>query len=262
MNFLFALVLLCSPGPTLSHLTPALPQTSSDQSQQGIELYQKGDFQEAAKVLKAAAARDKNNVIVWHHLGLALEAIGKLSDARKAHEKAAKAGEALLTSKLSRAEGPRYVDSLTSISSELRFASASASKYLQLNPKAAKSNQWTERADLLTDFAELSSGTDSGERLGKLVSGKEVTAKVRILSKPEPQYTEDARRNQITGTVILRAVFGRDGKIHAVVPVKSLPNGLTGMSIRAAHQIRFVPAMKDDQPVSMLLQIEYNFNLY
>ena len=30
----------------------------------------------------------------------------------------------------------------------------------------------------------------------------QVTEHVRVLSKTEPQYTEDARRNQITGTVI------------------------------------------------------------
>jgi outer membrane biosynthesis protein TonB len=197
-------------------------------------------------------------------LGLALEALSKLSDARKAHEKAAKAGEALLTRKLSASEGPRYAESLTSIGPDLQFASASASRFLQLSAGASNSKQreWTERADLLTDFAELVSGTDPEKRVGKIVSSKEVTTKVHILSKPEPQYTEDARRNQITGMVILRALFGRDGKIHAVVPVKSLPNGLTGQCIKVAHQIRFVPAMKGDQPVSVMLQIEYYFNLY
>ena len=38
-------------------------------------------------------------------------------------------------------------------------------------------------------------------------SWQDVTTKARVLSKPEPQYTEEARKNQITGTVVLRAVF-------------------------------------------------------
>ena len=38
-----------------------------------------------------------------------------------------------------------------------------------------------------------------------------MTSKVRILSKPEPPYTEEARKNQITGTVVLQAVFSAIG---------------------------------------------------
>jgi hypothetical protein len=38
-----------------------------------------------------------------------------------------------------------------------------------------------------------------------------VTSKARVLSKPEPTYTEAARKNQITGTVVLRAVFSSGG---------------------------------------------------
>ena len=34
----------------------------------------------------------------------------------------------------------------------------------------------------------------------------EVDQRVRVLAKPEPQYTEEARRNQIVGTVVLRTV--------------------------------------------------------
>jgi hypothetical protein len=41
--------------------------------------------------------------------------------------------------------------------------------------------------------------------------GNEVEQRARLLSKPEPQYTEEARRNQITGTVMLRVVFSALG---------------------------------------------------
>ena len=36
----------------------------------------------------------------------------------------------------------------------------------------------------------------------------------------------------------------------------------TEKAIGAARQIRFVPARKNGQPVSMYMQLEYNFNLY
>lgn len=89
-----------------------------------------------------------------------------------------------------------------------------------------------------------------------------VAQRARVLSKPEPQYTEAARRNQISGTVVLRAVFSKTGEVINIRAVSSLPYGLTERAIAAARQIRFLPATKDDHPVSVHMQLEYNFNLY
>jgi len=90
----------------------------------------------------------------------------------------------------------------------------------------------------------------------------EVNVKARILSRPEPQYTEEARKNQVSGTVVLRAVFSSSGQVTNIRAVSGLPNGLTERAIAAARQIRFTPAMKDGRAVSQYIQIEYNFNLY
>ncbi|MGI8917092.1 MAG: energy transducer TonB, partial [Pyrinomonadaceae bacterium] len=89
-----------------------------------------------------------------------------------------------------------------------------------------------------------------------------VALRVRLLSKPEPQYSEEARRNQISGTVVLRAVFSKTGEVINIRAISPLPYGLTERAIAAARQIRFLPATKDDHPVSVHMQLEYNFNLY
>ncbi len=89
-----------------------------------------------------------------------------------------------------------------------------------------------------------------------------VAQRVRLLSKPEPQYTEEARRNQIRGTVVLRAVFSKTGEVINIRAISPLPFGLTERAIAAARQIRFLPATKDDLAVSVHMQLEYNFNLY
>ncbi|MDX6530515.1 MAG: hypothetical protein QOH41_2805 [Blastocatellia bacterium] len=94
----------------------------------------------------------------------------------------------------------------------------------------------------------------------RVFSGKEVSQKPRILSKPEPNYTADARKNQITGTVVLRAVFTSIGQVTQIHPVKELPYGLTEAAIAAAKGIKFEPAMKDGHAVSMWMQLEYNFD--
>src|SRR6201991_4814973 len=96
----------------------------------------------------------------------------------------------------------------------------------------------------------------------QIYSGKDVTSKARLISKPEPQYTEDARKNQIVGTVVLKVVFASNGTVTNIRTVSGLPYGLTERAITAARQIKFSPATKDGHPVSMWMQLEYNFNLY
>lgn len=105
-------------------------------------------------------------------------------------------------------------------------------------------------------------GGGGGGDPNRIFSGRDVTSKARVLSKPEPQYTEDARKNQITGTVVLRAVFSSSGQVTQIRAVSGLPYGLTERAIAAARQIKFVPATKDGRQVSMWMQLEYNFNLY
>ena len=80
--------------------------------------------------------------------------------------------------------------------------------------------------------------------------------------KPEPAYTEVARQNGITGTVVIKCVFASNGSVNNIRIVSRLPFGLTERAIDAAKKIKFIPAVKDGKYVSMWMQLEYNFNLY
>jgi TonB family protein len=106
------------------------------------------------------------------------------------------------------------------------------------------------------------SSTQGSVDYRKIFSGREVTQKARVLSKPEPHYTEKARSNSIIGTVILRAVFAYDGSVTSLRVLQALPFGLTDQALLAARSIKFQPAMKDGHEVSQYIQLEYNFNLY
>ena len=89
-----------------------------------------------------------------------------------------------------------------------------------------------------------------------------VTTKVKIISKPKPGYTNEARQNQVTGTVRLRVVFTASGQIGSISPVSGLPNGLTEQAIAAAKGIRFEPAMKNGVPIPSQSIVEYTFSIY
>jgi TonB family protein len=90
----------------------------------------------------------------------------------------------------------------------------------------------------------------------------EVTRKAVITSKPEPGFTEEARKNNVTGVVRLRAILHASGAVQGISVVKGLPDGLTEKAISAARQIRFTPAEKDGRSVSQYVVLEYNFNIY
>ena len=90
----------------------------------------------------------------------------------------------------------------------------------------------------------------------------EVTRKAVITSKPEPGFTEEARKNNVTGVVRLRAILSASGSVQGISVIKGLPDGLTERAISAAKSIRFTPAEKDGRAVSQYVTLEYNFNIY
>ncbi|HSE15809.1 MAG TPA: energy transducer TonB [Pyrinomonadaceae bacterium] len=93
----------------------------------------------------------------------------------------------------------------------------------------------------------------------RVMSGKEITTKAQLVEKPEPSFTNEARAKNTSGTVILRVVFTKYGTVENIRVVQGLPDGLTERAIEAAKQIKFIPATKDGRPVSMWMQLEYNF---
>ena len=93
----------------------------------------------------------------------------------------------------------------------------------------------------------------------QIFTGKQLDTRPRLLEKPEPSYTDEARANRITGTVILRVVFTSKGTVDNIRVIRELPNGLTERAIEAAKKIKFIPATKDGHAVSMWMQLEYNF---
>jgi TonB family protein len=96
----------------------------------------------------------------------------------------------------------------------------------------------------------------------KPIVGKQADRKTAVIMKPEPMYTEEARKKGTTGTVVLKVVFFSDGSVGKINTIADLPYGLTEKAIEAAKKIKFIPAMKEGKFVSMWMQLEYYFNLY
>jgi TonB family protein len=83
------------------------------------------------------------------------------------------------------------------------------------------------------------------------------------LREMKPQYTVEAMRAKIQGSVLLECVVEKDGTVGSVLVVRSLDTrfGLDESAIAAAKQWLFRPGTKDGVPVSVLVTIELTFTL-
>jgi TonB family protein len=85
--------------------------------------------------------------------------------------------------------------------------------------------------------------------------------KVRVIHHVEPEYTPDAREKKIEGTVVLTLTVDHDGLPRNIMVKQSLYPSLDQSAIEAAGKMRFEPAMKNGQPASQVLSVEFRFNL-
>lgn len=89
-----------------------------------------------------------------------------------------------------------------------------------------------------------------------------VTSAFKILAKPRATYTDEARTNNVQGSVLVKVTLLASGQVGNVTVVRGLPNGLSERAIAAAKQIRFEPKKINGVPVSVTQTFEYTFSIY
>jgi protein TonB len=108
----------------------------------------------------------------------------------------------------------------------------------------------------------LGAGFGGGAGGGAYQPGSGVTLP-RVVREVKPQYTADAMRAKVQGTVLLECIVMPDGTISDVRVVRSLDSvfGLDQEAIRAARQWRFIPGTRLGEPVPVIISIELSFTL-
>jgi TonB family protein len=84
---------------------------------------------------------------------------------------------------------------------------------------------------------------------------------LEVLSKPQPEYTSEAKQLRVQGDVILRVTFTARGQVVVQGVVHGLGHGLDEEARRVAQQIRFRPATRNGQAVDMTTNITITFQL-
>lgn len=77
--------------------------------------------------------------------------------------------------------------------------------------------------------------------------------------KVEPEYSEEARKAKIEGTMVLAIIVDQEGRPRNIRVVQSLGMGLDEKAIEAVSKWRFRPARKDGKAVAVHANVEVNF---
>ncbi len=108
----------------------------------------------------------------------------------------------------------------------------------------------------------LGEGYGGGTGGGAYMPGNGVSLP-RVLREVKPEYTPDAMRAKVQGTVLIECIVRPDGTVGDVQVVRSLDPtfGLDEAAIRAAKQWRFAPGMRQGEAVPVRITIELSFTL-
>ena len=108
----------------------------------------------------------------------------------------------------------------------------------------------------------LGKGFGGGTGGGAYRPGSGITLP-RVLVEKKPQYTADAMRAKVQGSVWLECIVMPDGSVGDVRVTRSLDPifGLDQEAIKAAKMWRFTPGMRQGEPVPVIITIELTFTL-
>ncbi|MGC1450157.1 MAG: energy transducer TonB [Candidatus Sulfotelmatobacter sp.] len=84
----------------------------------------------------------------------------------------------------------------------------------------------------------------------------------RPIYKPDPEFSEEARKAKYQGVCTLGMIVGVDGRPTNIRVLSSLGMGLDEKAIEAVKNWKFEPAMKDGHPVRVEIAVEVDFHLY
>jgi TonB family protein len=102
------------------------------------------------------------------------------------------------------------------------------------------------------------SGGDAPKRIN--VGGNVQAA--NLIEKSRPSYPPECKAEGVEGSVLLRAVIGREGQVINLEPINQLVDPrLVTAAIDAVRQWKYRPTLLNGQPVEVITEVQVNFTL-
>ena len=103
-------------------------------------------------------------------------------------------------------------------------------------------------------------GSGGGTGGGPYRPGSGIAAP-ELIHEVKPDYTEEARRRNLTGDVVLEIIVRSDGRVGSVRVLQGLGAGLDQRAAEAVRQWRFSPARRLGTPVDVVVEVAVEFRL-
>jgi TonB family protein len=129
------------------------------------------------------------------------------------------------------------------------------------SPRYISSTLVSQRADTFVPFDADSGIADLGPGSCPATTEHQHPAPHAIYA-PDPEYSDEARKNRISGTVVLSMTVGTDGLPHDIRVEKKLGYGLDEKALEAMRKWRFQPAVRDGQPFEAHINVSMSFRLF
>jgi periplasmic protein TonB len=84
----------------------------------------------------------------------------------------------------------------------------------------------------------------------------------KAIHTPDAEYSDQARKKKIKGSVIVSMVVDTDGNPRDVKVKKGLEPSLDHNAVQAVKQWKFEPATRSGKPVAVYLDVSVTFDLY
>lgn len=132
--------------------------------------------------------------------------------------------------------------------------------HLQAREDEARSIQDRSRELSKAISSQRTSALPPGGTTMALLGGE--ATKPAVITKVEPEYTDEARAAELQGTTSLSVEVGTDGFAHNIAVTRALGLGLDEQAVGAVSQWRFKPALKDGRAMAVQANIEVNWRLF
>ncbi|MEZ5419886.1 MAG: energy transducer TonB [Vicinamibacterales bacterium] len=110
------------------------------------------------------------------------------------------------------------------------------------------------------DGAGVGDGSGGGMGGGPYRAGSGVEPP-RLLREVKAAYTDEARRANISGEVVMEITIRRDGSVSDARILRGLGGGLNERAVAAVRQWRFAPARLKGTPVDVIVEVAVAFSL-
>jgi TonB family protein len=122
-----------------------------------------------------------------------------------------------------------------------------------------------DSGECLLEFAPASAALTAGLNAApvdtEIVDRVPASSSPSVIYKVEPEYSKEALKKKLQGTVVLRIEVDTNGRARNVRVVQSLGMGLDEEAIKAVQKWQFKPGEKDGHPVTVGATLQIQFRL-